>query len=159
MSGTSTSSEPVTPDACNFNFSMVGEDTLHLRLSGRWCIGCELPSASTVDERLDEAPAVKCITFDVDGLSEWDSGLLAYLLNLIKVCGRRDVQMDRASLPPGVRRLLALATAVPEQKGTRGSAAHRSVLVRIGDRATGVAIEGKNILGFIEDLFLRKLSV
>lgn len=149
MSGASTSSEPVTPESCEFKFSMVGKDTLHLHLSGRWCVGCEMPSVAIVDERLDEASAVKCITFDVDELSEWDSGLLAFLLNLFKVCGRRSVQMDAAALPPGVRRLLALATAVPEQKGTRGSADQRPVFVRVGDWAIGVAIEGRNVLEFI----------
>ena len=57
-----------------------------------------MPSAASVDERLDEASAVKCITFDVDGLSKWDSGLLAFLLNLIKVCQRRSIQLDQAAL-------------------------------------------------------------
>lgn len=108
-----------------------------------------MPSAATVDERLDEESAIKRITFDVDGISEWDSGLLAFLLNVIKICERRNIRMDRDALLPGVRRLLALATAVPEQKGTRGSTERRPLLVRIGDVAIGVAVEGRNILEFI----------
>lgn len=108
-----------------------------------------MPAAATVDERLDEDSAIKCIKFDSEGISEWDSGLLAFLLNVIKICDRRNVRMDRDALLPGVRRLLTLATAVPEQQGTRGSAQRRSLLVRIGDRAIGAAVEGRNILEFI----------
>ena len=149
MSPTPTSKTSAAADRCALSLGRVADGTLELRLSGRWCLGCEMPSAATVDERLDEESAIQRITFDVDGISEWDSGLLAFLLNVIKICERRNVRMDRDALMPGVRRLLALATAVPEQKGTRGSTERRPLLVRIGDVAIGVAVEGRNILEFI----------
>ncbi|MCH8147807.1 MAG: hypothetical protein IH987_07410, partial [Planctomycetes bacterium] len=142
MTPTPTSNTSAAVDRGALSLGRVADGTLELRLSGRWCLGCEMPAAETVDDRLNEESAIKCITFDVDGISEWDSGLLAFLLNVIKICERHNVQMDRDALLPGVRRLLTLATAVPEQKGTRGPAQRRPLLVRIGDAAIGVAVEG-----------------
>ena len=45
--------------------------------------------------------------------------------------------MDRAGLPAGVRRLLALAEAVPEKKGARKEAAEITFLQHVGNSAIG----------------------
>ena len=108
-----------------------------------------MQSATTVDDRLGEAPGVERLTLNASELTAWDSVLLTFLLNVIGICERRDIQIDREALPSGVNRLLDLATAVPEQDDVQRPPRGRPMLARIGEAAIGAADEGKNLLGFI----------
>ena len=75
------------------------------------------------------------VAFDTRELEGWDSGLLNFILAVIGHCARQKVAVDRDGLPPGVNRLLTLATAVPEQQGTRQGFGHLPLLARIGEAA------------------------
>ena len=55
------------------------------------------------------------IAFDCSKLTEWDSGLLAFLYNLAGNVRKSGVELDFNGLPDGPKRLLALAQAVPLQ--------------------------------------------
>lgn len=88
--------------------------SLLLVLGGRWCLDSQLPSADELNDRL--AAPVRRIGFDCGPLGDWDSGLLAFLAGIGKVCAGRGIAVDDSGLPAGVRRLLAMARAVPEQK-------------------------------------------
>jgi phospholipid/cholesterol/gamma-HCH transport system permease protein len=57
-------------------------------------------------------------------------------------------------LPDGVRKLLALATAVPERAGARREAARDSMLTRIGKAAIATVDASGGTLGFIGEAFL-----
>jgi phospholipid/cholesterol/gamma-HCH transport system permease protein len=48
-----------------------------------------------------------------------DSSLLTFPLKVSDLCREQHVAVERNGLPTGVRRLLALADAVPERAGAR----------------------------------------
>jgi len=93
-----------------------GDGTLLVRFSGAWRLRGGLPSASLVDRELRSAVQVRGVAFDAQKLISWDSSVLAFLVELSALYRQRGINMDRAGLPAGVRRLLELAEAVPEKK-------------------------------------------
>ena len=74
-----------------------------------------LPSAEDVFRQLQGALEDRTLRFETSGISTWDSGLVAFLHNLIRLCEQQGIQVNRSGLPEGAKRLLKLAAAVPEQ--------------------------------------------
>lgn len=106
--------------------------TVLLSLSGDWVLANDLPAPAAVIEQCVSVPGFHRISFDTRQLGAWDSTLLTFLLALHDECILRDLDEDRAGLPDGVNRLLVLATAVPERKGTRRDVVAEPLLARIG---------------------------
>jgi phospholipid/cholesterol/gamma-HCH transport system permease protein len=123
---------------------ILGENSsLEIRLSGAWSLRAGLPEAASFQHELDQAPQVKTVAFETAGLVAWDSSVLAFLAEVSELCRARGIEMNRAGLPTGLRRLLELAEAVPEKKGARQEAGEASVLERIG----GIAISATGAFG------------
>jgi phospholipid/cholesterol/gamma-HCH transport system permease protein len=108
------------------------DDTLLLRLVGNWRIYATAPVVTEVYQQLDASPAVRRLAFEAQELTGWDSRLLTFLRQLIEASTHRQMVVDQHGLPEGVRRLLALAAAVPEREGTRRGAPRPSWLASIG---------------------------
>jgi phospholipid/cholesterol/gamma-HCH transport system permease protein len=128
--------------------------TLMLRLSGKWHLSRDLPSASLVIPELAKQPVPRRLSFDTSGLSGWDSGLVSFLLDLQSVCRERGIKDDPEGLPAGVRRLIELAEAVPEKEGTRAAAKRTPLLERVGDWVLAYSVGMADFLGFFGDLSL-----
>jgi phospholipid/cholesterol/gamma-HCH transport system permease protein len=103
-------------------------------LSGIWRFKSSLPSVEEIEKQID-TPPVRRIAFRTGDLNAWDSSLLTFLLKLRWLCERRNIQMGREGLPEGVRRLIKLATAVPERKGTRKELKKEWFLALLGAKA------------------------
>src|SRR5213596_450003 len=131
-----------------------GGSTLLVRLSGAWTTAVRRPPSDEVGRRLESDPKPRRVAFDTAGLADWDSGLLTFLLQVIAAARDRGVEVDREGLPEGVRRLLALATAVPQRGDTGGSAKRPSVLARIGAAALESARETTAMLAFLGEVSL-----
>ena len=144
----------MTPAAASLHVDRPADDTLRLTLAGAWRIQGALPSVAEVHGQLESAPAVRRVTFDTGGVTEWDSGLLTFLIGLIAEAERRGIEIDRAGLPDGVGRLLALATAVPERKDTGRGGGRQSLLVQAGTAALTLADEARSMLAFVGEAFL-----
>ena len=108
------------------------DDTLLLRLVGNWRIDTAAPVVSEVSAQLDASPAVRRLAFEAQELTGWDSRLLTFLRQVMEASTQRQMIVDQHGLPEGVRRLLALAAAVPEREGARRGAPRPSWLARIG---------------------------
>ena len=108
---------------------------IRIILAGDWKLGNQLPSVQAVDDVLAPIDGTPGVAFDTRDLGGWDSGLLTFLLAVIGHCARQKVAVDREGLPPGVNRLLTLATAVPERQGARRDSGHLPLFVRIGEAA------------------------
>jgi phospholipid/cholesterol/gamma-HCH transport system permease protein len=137
-----------TNDESVLSFDRPSEDTLLVRLTGEWKLANKLPEADEVMKQVDAGPKIRRITFNTEGLQGWDSGLLIFLIKLQELASQgRTVAMDREGLSPGIKRLLSLATAVPERKGARRGEAKISFLEKLGNSATA---SWKSILQMLE---------
>jgi phospholipid/cholesterol/gamma-HCH transport system permease protein len=139
-------------DLCDLGFGRPDRETLVVRLAGTWRLRDQRPSAADVDRELARQPRPRRLTFDTTGLGEWDTGILTFLLDLSDRSGALGVTVDRTGLPPGIRRLLALATAVPEKKGARKEAAPASWLTRVGEASIGWGTSVSEALAFVGEL-------
>jgi phospholipid/cholesterol/gamma-HCH transport system permease protein len=129
----------------------AGSDGLELVLSGRWCLDQALPAHEELDAELRQG--VRRLAFDVEALGAWDSGLLTFLSGVFKACAARGIAVDQSGLPQGVRRLLAMACAVPEQKlAGRGGA--QPLVVRVGLATVAVYYGALEMLRFLGETTL-----
>jgi phospholipid/cholesterol/gamma-HCH transport system permease protein len=76
--------------------------------------------------------AARRLAIDASDLAGWDTGLLAFLTGLEALCRERKLEFDDSALPDGARRLLRLATAVPERQDARRSDDHHDFLTMVG---------------------------
>ena len=83
-----------------------------LRMEGCWRKDNSLPSASQIAIPQDATH----LTFDCGGITEWDSGLLAFLDKIVTIATHKGMDIHFDDLPEGPRRLLRLARAVPQKE-------------------------------------------
>lgn len=108
---------------------------MQICLAGDWVLGKDVPSAGRIGEELRAVAGIEQVSFYAPDLGDWDSGLLTFLLRILDYGSGAHLHIDREGLPGGVQRLLALASAVPERKGTRKESARVPVLERLGEAA------------------------
>jgi len=156
---TESTSGPPVPGA-ELRASRQG-DSLVLILSGDWKLSKALPPVSRVEEEIKAVPSTVRVAFDTQGVLGWDSGLLKFLTNLIVFCSLKKITVEKEGLPPGVRRLLTLASAVPERKGARREGTRIPFLTRVGNSAIGLwrsTIATLEFLGEMTVSFLRMFA-
>ncbi len=125
--------------------------TLTVRLSGEWKLGRQLPQGEELRRQIESGGPVSRITFDTQAMTGWDSGLIIFLTSIIEIGSEMHITVDKDGLPPGVQRILALASAVPERKGVRREEARTSFLDKLGDYAIAFWRSNLEMLGFIGD--------
>ncbi len=119
-------------------------------LSGDWIArtdGVDFAAARRVIK-----PGVKSVQFDTVKLGRWDSGLIAFLVNLRDAAGADGVAFDEGGLPRAAQRLLELLSA-PGAKSPRRSPT--TALDRIGLWAIGVRGESVQVSALVGDAVLR----
>src|SRR5499426_3282493 len=108
-----------------------------LEFAGHWLSQRGLPEPSGALSEL-QAARVNHLAFDARRVTAWDSGLVTFVLKVLGEMAALGVAADRAGLPDGVRRLIAMAEAVPErQTGRTGT--RPPWLARIGADAIAAA--------------------
>jgi phospholipid/cholesterol/gamma-HCH transport system permease protein len=127
---------------------------LLVKLSGDWKITEPLPSASEVEKSLESGRGLRRVAFDTEELREWDSGLLTFLIKIFEGCLKSKIEVDKDGLPEGVRRLIDLATAVPERKGARKEAKKEAFFSVVGENAVASYRSFLEILDFLGESFL-----
>jgi len=134
------------------SFDSGNDATLILRFSGHWHLDHDLPSTTEVVRVLDTRPAPKRVLFDTANLSNWDSGLLAFLTETDELCRTRGIVADRSGLPTGLRRLLELAEAVPEKKGAQAAAKREPFFARVGQVTLQLTASATEFITFVGQL-------
>ncbi len=134
------------------SFDQRNDATLILRFSGRWHLDKDLPPTTEVMRALDARPAPKRVLFDTADLANWDSGLLSFLTETDELCRTRGIVADRSGLPTGLRRLLELAEAVPEKKGTQAAPKRESLFARVGNATLGFTAAASEFITFVGQL-------
>ena len=149
----------MSEDNPGYQLAVQGEDNLCLQLNGTWTQGSDHPPFSSLqDELITRQP----VTLTVDGaaLGQWDSVLMAFLLQLYNHCLEKGIDFSSRNLPEGVARLLAVATAVKtheepaEQKKPWWQALNPSAMVR---KVSGEFLESLAFIGEVAIAFTRML--
>ncbi len=133
----------------SLSFELIQDATLVVRFSGGWHLDKDLPSVTVLTRALDATPAPRRVSFDTANLSNWDSGLLAFLTEADELCRARGIVTDRAGLPTGLRRLLELSEAVPETKGTQAAPKRESFFARVGNATLTLTASASEFLAFV----------
>jgi phospholipid/cholesterol/gamma-HCH transport system permease protein len=118
-------------------------------VSGDWRIGHRLPSPDDIVRQVVAAGNVERMTFNTAGLTGWDSAFLVFLTDLRQPLTDKKIAIDPAGLPEGVRNILAIASAVPEKKETKGQTPHMPFLVQVGQDSTAFFRSVAEMLTFI----------
>ena len=125
-----------------------------LELAGPWQSQHGLAEPTSALDEL-RSRAVRHVAFDAAGVTAWDSGLVTFVLKVLREAANLGIDADRTGLPDGVQRLVALAEAVPERQTGR-SDARPPWLARIGVStiatakafSAGLAFLGESVLAF-----------
>ena len=130
----------------------TGNSTLLVKLSGPWHLTRDVPSAASLRSEIESTPTLKTVSFDTSGLADWGSGLISFLVQNSAACRAYSIDQDRGGMPEGMRRLLELAEAVPEKKGTRGAETRAPFFQRVGNLTIGYGLSVGDFMGFLGDL-------
>ena len=136
--------------------AVVSAGRVDVTLSGDWQLADGLQRAERVNG-LVAADGIRQLGFRDAGLRGWDSTLLTFVLDLKSACAARGIAFDPSGLPDGVRRLVELATAVPERTGTRQGGGANSFVASVGKwaiaewKTAGRAVKflGESTIGFL----------
>jgi len=133
----------------------TGPDSAVLELAGAWLSQRGLPEP---DAAVHALGGIRRLGFDTTRVTAWDSGLVTFALKMLGEAKRQAISADRDGLPEGVRRLLALAEAVPE-KQTGRDGARAFWLARLGTAATAAAQAARVSVSFLGESVLALLAM
>ena len=143
------------------DITLPANDTSCVRLSGDWRIGQPIPLSGDMEKQLKSEPGVQKIVFDTSQITDWDSSLLTFFMDIHNICSKNSITVDTDGLPQGVGKLIALAAAVPERKGARKQATRDPLLVRVGAASITLWQAASELLVFIGEAvvaFLRFIA-
>ena len=107
-------------------------EVLQLSFTGSWRLQDRRPTVGEFERRLKADDGIQTVRCLAEGLDAWDSALVTYLARVVTLGRARSLEVDTAGMPEGVRRLLALAFAVPRKEDTGKHGELPSTLARIG---------------------------
>lgn len=125
-----------------------------VRLSGDWRADGALPSLAPVEQMIASSPAPSEMQFDVAGLTGWNTGLLAVVLQCREWCEQRQIQFSPGELPAGLQRLIRLSLAVPDKEDARREVEKPSALQRIGEWSMAFGATTMDLVTFIGESLL-----
>jgi phospholipid/cholesterol/gamma-HCH transport system permease protein len=108
--------------------------TLVVRLAGAWRLDHGLPPLDELRREVRKATPAK-IAFEGEGLTHWDSAVVAFLAGASTLARDSGIPIDRSGLPEGLGRLLALAEAVPEKDDAKEGSNIDDLVHRLGEKA------------------------
>jgi len=125
--------------------------TLLIKLSGDWQISAGLLSVNEVTSQLNFHPDIVQINLSVSGELKWDSGLISFLLKLIRECAHKNIHVAFEGLPQGAQKMLALALKVHE-KDIPSKDAREPFLEKSGEKALQISESLGTGLDFLGDI-------
>ncbi|MRR38445.1 ABC transporter permease, partial [bacterium] len=96
---------------------------------------------------------------DSTELGVWGSGLLVFLTRLSHMCQEAGASVDQSGLPPGIQKLLELASSENQRSGVTRGGKQASFLERVADAALDQCKGGKEVIAFVGDATLAFLKM
>ena len=109
---------------------------LVIRVSGEWRLTRSLPALAPIIRELESAQPRK-VMYDAQTVTGWDSSFLAVVDKISRRCKQLKIEEDRGGLPDGMRALLKLSEAVPDNEGARAQASGANFVTEIGREFLG----------------------
>jgi phospholipid/cholesterol/gamma-HCH transport system permease protein len=132
-----------------------GEDgVLVLRLRGGWGVDDPLPTTAAVEAAIAQGRTVTRLLVDATGVTAWGTALPVFLRAVQCVAAAHGIPVDTPGLPEGVRRLLALAAAVPPRSTASPSGPRPGFLARVGEQTLARRRAVLELLGFLGEVVL-----
>jgi phospholipid/cholesterol/gamma-HCH transport system permease protein len=130
------------------------EGVLLVHLSGDWRIGAPLPSLNEIQKQLESKTIIHKVDFDTRDLTHWDSSLLIFLKKIKALSSENNIFIDHEGLPEGAKRLLELASAVPEITDAKKSKVHETFFYLVGAETIHFFKSTKEMVAFIGGAFV-----
>ncbi|MCG2711985.1 MAG: ABC transporter permease [Candidatus Omnitrophica bacterium] len=125
--------------------------TLLVKLGGDWQISAGLLPITEITAQLTSHPDITQINLSVSQELQWDSGLIAFLLKLVRECEQKNIQVDHKNLPQGAQKLLELALKVHE-KNILPQETRESFFEKAGERVFQIYKSLCSVLDFLGDI-------
>jgi phospholipid/cholesterol/gamma-HCH transport system permease protein len=140
------------PDKPELQCRITAADTLEVGMRGAWTMAAALPDVETLRRQIDATSPPHRLIFETSRLSDWDSRFLTYIQEIKCQCRPHGITVDDSGLPQGVRRLLALADAVPERQGARRRAGRTGWLLRAGQATVAYLQMSVEVMRFVGEI-------
>ena len=127
---------------------------ISITFTGNWSISNGLRPTDDILKELSADPTLRRVVFRTEELDGWDSSLLAFLVKLLRGCADKKVEVAVDGLPPGVARLLDVASAVPEKKDARAGAKKEPFFSKVGVASIELWRSALDMISFIGESFL-----
>ncbi|MDR0994443.1 MAG: ABC transporter permease [Verrucomicrobiota bacterium] len=125
------------------------EEGVEWRFSGVWHMDGDRTEATAC---LQQQEADRMVLKDV-GIQAWDSSLVIYVRTLYLRAKEANRQIDLSGMPEGVRRLMALAEAVPEHQDPHLGVGKPSWIAQVGIHTLRALDNVGKSAAFLGDLF------
>ncbi|NLX19212.1 MAG: ABC transporter permease [Desulfobulbus sp.] len=132
------------------------QGTLIIRFAGTWTLHSNIPSSQELSSHIGQD--INSIAFACDELEKWDTRLLIFLKTTLTRAYKHNIRVDEDGLPPGVRRLLTLSKAVPEQTASSRPATD-NLVTRVGRSTLQAGSQLREIATFTGEILLALLGL
>ncbi len=136
------------------NLSRTTDDTLLVTLTGNWQIGQSFPSFDEVQQQVQTQGSIRRLTFDSKGITSWDSSILMFMDRILKAISSEDIEIERDGLPPGVQKLINLATAVPKKEDASQTVSREGFFTRVGTDFLAFIQSAGELIAFVGETFI-----
>lgn len=142
---------PHSPDTTPHAQAQLQASVYTLTIAGTWRMGNSVANIDTLMAGI-ENPSVQSLHLQAESLGQWDSSVLVFLVRAVNTAKARAIPVDDSALPEGLRQLLALAFAVPPQKGAARTAVQESFFASVGTACLGIPQAVHNALVFLGEV-------
>jgi phospholipid/cholesterol/gamma-HCH transport system permease protein len=136
------------------SIELPAPDSLQLVLAGQWLLQQPAPGLAEIEQQLASNRAIRRLCFNGDRVTKWDSALLTFLARIYRLAAEHKIDVDPGGLPDGVRRMMALATAVPPREDTGRHGDEARLLERVGLIALAMWRAAPEMLNFLGEVTL-----
>ena len=129
-------------------------EAMVLKLKGPWRLSGGISSIDSLFQRQELTSIPSKIRVDSSALTDWDSALICFLVELKKRCQTLNITLEADGLPEGAKRLVALALAVPEREGSHRSEPQVSFATEVGREVLEAFKSAGEMLDFLGESFI-----
>ena len=125
-----------------------------VRLSGDWVLQTGLTHAGRLLTHLGPGAGLGHVVVDFSGVGRWDSALVSLIVQLRRGCEVHSIEMEPRDMPEGLRRLVDLALAVPEQVGAKRPKTPPTFIESMGQQILDASRSSGEMLNFLGEAII-----